>query len=99
MWVRSLALLSEWVRDLALLQAAAKVTDAAWIWHCCGIGLQLQLRFDPYPRNFHMLWGNPKKKIFWDPQIAPCNYLIGTYCNFKTVMELELGPNTEVISS
>ena len=40
--------LSQWVKDPALLQAAAWVADAAHIWHGCGcsIDLQLQLRFD-----------------------------------------------------
>ena len=23
--------------------------------------LQVKLRFDPWPRSFHMLWGQPKK--------------------------------------
>ena len=41
--------LSWWVKDPALPQAVAEVTDVARIWHCsgCGIGLQLQLQFDP----------------------------------------------------
>ena len=36
----------------------------AQIWHCCGWGLggRLQLQFDPYPENFHMPQGTPKKK-------------------------------------
>jgi len=40
---------SQWVRDLALLQAVAYVADAAWILSCCacGVGQQLELRFDP----------------------------------------------------
>ena len=42
--------LAQWVKDLALPQAATKVSDVAWIWCCrgCGItGLQLQFQFDP----------------------------------------------------
>ena len=41
--------LAQWVKDLALPQAAAQVTDAARIWHCCGCGAgwQLQLQLDP----------------------------------------------------
>ena len=37
--------LVQWVKDLALLQAVAEVTDMAWIQCCCscGIGLQPQL--------------------------------------------------------
>ena len=35
MRVQSLAS-AQWVKDPALLQAAARVTDAAQIWHCCG---------------------------------------------------------------
>ena len=37
----------QWVKDLVLLQL--------WCW------LQLRLRFDPWPGNFHMLWVWPKK--------------------------------------
>ena len=37
--------LAQWVKDLALLQAAAYVIDVVWIPF--GIGQQLQLRFDP----------------------------------------------------
>ena len=42
--------LAQWVKDLALPR-------------CCGsgIGLWLQLRFDPYPGNLHMLLEQPKK--------------------------------------
>ena len=39
---------TQWVKDLALLQAAGQVKDVAWIWLCCAIGQQLQLHFDPY---------------------------------------------------
>ena len=41
--------LTQWVKDLALPQAAAQITDAAQIPHCCsyGVGWQLQLQFDP----------------------------------------------------
>ena len=41
--------LTQWVKDLELPQAAAKVADVAWVWHHCGYGVswQLQLRFDP----------------------------------------------------
>ena len=37
--------LAQCVKDLALLQSAAQVADAAWIHHCwgCGVGWQLQL--------------------------------------------------------
>ena len=30
--------LAQWVKDPALPHAAAQVTDAAQIWHCCGCG-------------------------------------------------------------
>ena len=48
--------LPRWVKDPALPQASAQVTDVAWIWHWCGcgIGRQLQLQFNPQPGNFHM---------------------------------------------
>ena len=41
--------LIQWVKDLALPQAAAEVPDVARIWRCCGcgVGWQLQFRFDP----------------------------------------------------
>ena len=37
------------VKDSALPQAAASVTDAVWIRCChgCGVGRQVQLQFDP----------------------------------------------------
>ena len=40
---------TQWVEDLVLLWAVMWVTDVAWIWHCsgCGVGWQLQVRFDP----------------------------------------------------
>ena len=40
--------LLQWVKDLALPQ----------LWHRS----QLQLRFNPWPRNFHMQWKQKKKK-------------------------------------
>ena len=41
--------LSQWVKDVALLQAEALVTDVARMWGCsvCGVGWHLQLRFHP----------------------------------------------------
>ena len=38
--------LAQWVKDLSV--TCVKVTDAAWIWHCCGcgVGQWLQLQFD-----------------------------------------------------
>ena len=41
--------LPQGVKDLTFPQAAAWVTDAARVWHCCGcvVGLQLQLQFNP----------------------------------------------------
>ena len=40
--------LNRWVKDPALLQAVAQVTDVARVQCChgCGVGLQLQLQFD-----------------------------------------------------
>ena len=48
---------TQWVKDLALPQTGAQAADAAQIQNCCscGVGQQLQLQFDPEPRNFHML--------------------------------------------
>ena len=41
--------LTQWVKDLKLLQAAAWVTDTAGLQHCCGcgVGWQLQFQFNP----------------------------------------------------
>ena len=47
--------LSQWVKDPALQWAVVYVADADWIPCCCGCGQQLQLWFNPYPRNLHML--------------------------------------------
>ena len=40
---------AQWVKDPALPQTVVWVADTAWIWHCCGcdVDLQLQLRLDP----------------------------------------------------
>ena len=53
--------LTQWVKDLGLLQAVAQVKDVAQIWCChgCGVGWQLQLQTDPQPGNFHMLQMQP----------------------------------------
>ena len=41
--------LAQWVKDAALPGVVVLVAEVAQIWHCygCGIGQQLQLRFDP----------------------------------------------------
>ena len=39
--VGSIPGLTQWVKDLALPQAAVEVADAARIPHCCGYGIQL----------------------------------------------------------
>ena len=48
--------LTQWVKDLVLLQAKVWVADGAQIWRChgCGVDQQQQLRFSPWPGNFHM---------------------------------------------
>ena len=51
--VGSILGLTQWIKDLVLLQATAKVTDVAWIQHCCGCGLGWEL---PYATSV------PKKK-------------------------------------
>ena len=38
--------LAQWVKDTVLLQAAAQVSYAAQILHCCGADQQLQLQFN-----------------------------------------------------
>ena len=42
--------MAQWVKDLVLLQ----------LWHNCR--LKLWLGFDPYPRNFYILWLQSKRK-------------------------------------
>ena len=45
--VDSIPVLAQWVKDLALLQAAVYVTNVCCGYGCgCGIGWQLQLQFD-----------------------------------------------------
>ena len=52
----SIPSLTQWVKDPMWLHTLAKVIDVARILHCCGcgVGWQLQLRFDPLPGTFHM---------------------------------------------
>ena len=56
--------LTQWVGDLALLQAVEQVNDAALVWCCGGIGQQLYLQFYSWPGSFHVrqMWSPPKKK-------------------------------------
>ena len=56
--------LAQWIKDPALPQAAAQVSDAALIQYCwgCGTGWQLQLRFDPWPKNVHYATGEAIKR-------------------------------------
>ena len=55
--VGSIPGLTQWVKDPILPQVSVYVTEMARIWHGCGCGIdqQLQLQFDPYPGNLHML--------------------------------------------
>ena len=58
--------LAQWVKDLALSQAAAEMADTAQIRRGCGCGCgagwQLQLRLHPSPRNCHMPQVQPEKE-------------------------------------
>ena len=60
--------LTQWVKDLMLLQAAAQIMDAAQIWHCCGCGVdqQLQLQLTPSLGTSicHPLSPKKKKKVY-----------------------------------
>ena len=51
--------MAQWVKDLVLPQLQHR--------------LQLQLRFDPWPRNFRVPWVRLKKKIFkiWEVEDLP----------------------------
>ena len=53
-WPLEVPTVVQWVKDLVLLQ----------LWH----RLQLQLEFDPWPGNFHMLQVWPKK--IWLPDVS-----------------------------
>ena len=59
--VSSIPGLTQWVKDPVLLQAVAWVADMARILSCCdrGVGRWLQLRFNPWPGNPHMLRERP----------------------------------------
>ena len=52
----SISSLAQWVKDLALPQALALVTDAARIRCCHGYstGWQLRLQFDAKPGSLHV---------------------------------------------
>ena len=54
--------LAQWVRDLALPWAVVYVADVARIPSCCGcgVGRWLQLWFNRWPGNLHMLRERPK---------------------------------------
>ena len=54
--------LAQWVKDLALLQAAAYVTDVAWIPHCCGCGYGCSSGLTPGPETSICHGCDPKKK-------------------------------------
>ena len=45
---KGVPVVAQWVKDMVLPQL--------WCWS------KLQLRFSPWPGNFHMLWVQPKKK-------------------------------------
>ena len=62
----------QWVKNLtAMVQAAAKVQGQSLAWHS-GLKdlalLQLLLRFNPWPGNFHMPVWSYKKKIIMAKQ-------------------------------
>ena len=46
--VGSISGLTQWVKDLVLLEAVVWVTDVAWTWSCCahGVGRQMPLQSD-----------------------------------------------------
>ena len=47
--VGSISIHSQWVKDLALPQAAVKVTDVARIWCCCDCGIAGSYSSDSVP--------------------------------------------------
>ena len=63
--------LIQWVKDLALLQAAVH-HRCSWCCYGCGISLSCSSSLTPYHWNFYMLQGWPKKekKYVWDPMFG-----------------------------
>ena len=59
MWVQSLAFLSGLGSDVAVSCGVGHRCGSDLPFCGCGIGWQLQLLFDPWPRNFHVPWGRP----------------------------------------
>ena len=62
----------QWVNDLTAVSVAALVPSLAQHsglrtqgCHSCGIRVQLQLGFYPWPRHLHMLRGAAEQKIQW----------------------------------
>ena len=69
--------LNQWVKDLALPQAAAQVEDMAWIQRFCGYGVDLQTRLQSDPIAWELPYASgaaikkkkekeKKKKMFQD---------------------------------
>ena len=52
---------AQWIKDPALLQAVAKVSDAACIWHCCGCGSNSSSDLTPSLRTSMCHRCEPKK--------------------------------------
>ena len=48
--------LAQWVKDLALPCTVLQIEEVTQIMSCCGCGMgwQLQLWFDPWPRSLHV---------------------------------------------
>ena len=61
--------LAQWVKDPELQEAAVWVADMAHIWRCCGcgVGLHLQLQFDP------LVWELPYATRVAVKRKKPCN--------------------------
>ena len=59
------------VKDLALLQLCHR--------------LQLWLGFDPWPKYFHMLWVQPKKKKQKPTNFKDCNSCIKIYHRWPNI--------------
>ena len=57
----------QWVNDLACLCGSTSSVSSLALWVKDPAWPQLRLRFDPWPRNFHIQWGAARKEKSHEP--------------------------------